>query len=57
MKYVDARESKLIDEALLEIGYSMEDLILLAGESVARAVLYQYPPSNFPRPLFIIGLF
>lgn len=56
LKLLSQKEATELDEDLMAMpGFSIDQLMELAGLSVAAAVLKQYPPSSHPRVLCVCG--
>lgn len=56
LKYITPREAVDIDAELMgDQGFSIDQLMELAGLSCASAIEYLYPISAYPRPLIICG--
>ena len=56
MRLLNQKEAIQVDEDLMMTpGYSIDQLMELAGLSVAAAVFKAYPPSTHPRVLCVCG--
>lgn len=57
IKYLSQKEAQAIDEELMgkEIGFSVDQLMELAGLSVACAISKVFPVNTHPKPLIVCG--
>jgi hydroxyethylthiazole kinase-like uncharacterized protein yjeF len=57
VSYLSSDQAALIDEKLMSpsLGFSIDQLMELAGLSVATAAAEEYPLEKFPRVLIICG--
>lgn len=56
LKYLSQDEASNLDQELFtEYGFSVDQLMELAGLSVAHAIYKTYPPSEYERPVVICG--
>lgn len=55
--YISSSQAFTIDKLLLDSGYSIEQLVELAGLSIAQVIFHFYPPTLecYLKPVFIIG--
>jgi NAD(P)H-hydrate epimerase len=56
VKFLSQREAQLLDlEMMASPGFSIDQLMELAGLSVAEAILKEYKAADFPRVLLVCG--
>ncbi|DBA81800.1 TPA: Pyridoxine/pyridoxamine 5'-phosphate oxidase 1, chloroplastic, variant 2 [Trebouxia sp. C0004] len=56
IKFLGQDQAKAVDEELMgPLGFSIDQLMELAGLSVASSILAEYPPSKSPRILIVAG--
>ncbi|KAL3152151.1 Pyridoxine/pyridoxamine 5'-phosphate oxidase 1, chloroplastic [Trebouxia sp. C0010 RCD-2024] len=56
ISYIGQDQAKAVDEELMgSLGFSIDQLMELAGLSVASSILAEYPPSQYSRVLIVAG--
>jgi NAD(P)H-hydrate repair Nnr-like enzyme with NAD(P)H-hydrate epimerase domain len=54
-KYIGQKEAQELDQELFKEGFSNDQLMELAGLSVATVITKEYPVDRYPSPLVICG--
>ena len=58
LAFISSAKAQEIDKKLLEIGYTISQLVELAGLAIAQAIYHHYPPSmeTYRKPIILIGI-